>query len=133
MDHGSLDWHARAERIGRAEGLLTVFAGLIAREMGGKRRAMIVAAVAPCVFIDYDQAAAGPEGRSAASIAAYLLCPLLTISVVARHHFGAGEITGTNAFHQLRGLLNHLRWAASHGVQCRGDDLFCGNAVDEDQ
>lgn len=51
-----------------------------------------------CVFIDYGQAAAQPERRSAASIATFMQSPLSAISVTAGHHFGAGEIPGRNAF-----------------------------------
>jgi 7-cyano-7-deazaguanine synthase len=57
-----------------------------------------------CVFIDYGQAAAAEEGRSAASIATYLRCSLLNVAVTPRHHFGAGEITGRNAFLVLAAL-----------------------------
>jgi hypothetical protein len=36
-------------------------------------------------------------------------------------------------FHDLCGLLKHPRRVAGHCVQCRGDDLFRGDVVDEDQ
>lgn len=51
-----------------------------------------------CVFIDYGQAAAQQETRSAALIATHLHLPLSSISVKTGRHFGAGEIPGRNAF-----------------------------------
>jgi 7-cyano-7-deazaguanine synthase len=58
-----------------------------------------------CVFIDYGQAAAGQEKYAATSIATHLRSQLSTISVTPRHEFGAGEITGRNAFLVLAAMM----------------------------
>jgi 7-cyano-7-deazaguanine synthase len=57
-----------------------------------------------CVFIEYGQAAAGPERRAVTAVAELLRSNLSIISISSKRHFGAGEIVGRNAFLALAAL-----------------------------
>jgi 7-cyano-7-deazaguanine synthase len=46
------------------------------------------------LFVDHGQAAAGPEGRAAKAIAAYLDIPLRRITLVGVNRSGRGELVG---------------------------------------
>ena len=58
-----------------------------------------------CVFVDYGQAAAGPEQQSALSLASQLNAELSVVTILAPRKFGAGEILGRNAFLVLTALM----------------------------
>ena len=57
------------------------------------------------VFIDYGQAAVGPERRAVAALAAHLGMPLDVLRVSGAAPFSSGELTGRNAFLMLAALF----------------------------
>lgn len=57
------------------------------------------------LFLDYGQAAAVPERRAAAWVAGHLEVPLSELSLSGAPRFGAGELTGRNAFFVFSALF----------------------------
>ena len=51
-----------------------------------------------CLFVDFGQSAAGAELVAAEAIASHLSLPFDVVIVRGQNDFGAGEITGRNAF-----------------------------------
>lgn len=57
------------------------------------------------LFLDYGQAAAVAERRAAACVAAHLEVALSEVALTGAHRFGAGELTGRNAFFVFSALF----------------------------
>jgi 7-cyano-7-deazaguanine synthase len=57
------------------------------------------------LFFDYGQRAVTPEERAATSVAEYLQVPLRRLRLSGPEPFGAGEISGRNAFFVFAALL----------------------------
>src|ERR1700741_3559916 len=57
------------------------------------------------LFLDYGQAAAGPERRSAEALARHVAFPLEVASLSSSQNFSTGEVVGRNAFFVFSALM----------------------------